>query len=187
MNTYMRLDDFTVPGFGLKVSGGMEIRTADLSGETSGTASVDKGVKPKRLDVHLMIPWTQKSQLRELIQVAETKDSDGSMHIYRVANDTANLAGVRQASFTGQVRWGEVDGLAAWDVGFSLKEHASVPEKTEQRESAKSSTSQTTDGDSVTSASTSSEATSETETTTTASSAVKSFSSVLSYVNKNLR
>ncbi|GAB6177972.1 hypothetical protein JCM16814_28630 [Desulfobaculum senezii] len=140
MNTLLRLDDFTVPGYGLRVSGDLEIKTADLSGETSGTATAEKGVKPKKLRVSCTVPFAESHALRGLIRIAEAKDEDGTLHIYTVANLTANAAGVRQAQFCDHVQWQEVDGLAAWSVSFTLREHMSVPERVETRQKPKQKT-----------------------------------------------
>lgn len=150
MNTFLRLDDFNVPGFGLRVSGDLEIKTADLSGETSGTATAEKGVKPKKLRVSCSIAFTEARALRELIRIAEAKDEDGTLHIYTVANLTANAAGVRQAQFCDHVQWQEVDGLAAWSVSFTLREHMSVPERVETRQKPQQkAVEQQSDGQSV--------------------------------------
>ena len=49
MSTYLRLGDFNVPGYGLQVNGNLEIRTEELSGETSGSDQVSKSVLPSPL------------------------------------------------------------------------------------------------------------------------------------------
>ncbi len=172
MNTFLRLDDYIAPGYGLQVTGDMEIRTADLSGETSATARVDQGVKPKTLSVSLTVPYVEQESLRKLVRIAEARDADGSLHIYRVANATANVAGVRQARFTDHVRWREMEGAAAWAVTFTLREHASAPERVEQREAAKTATAQTSRGATVTSGEGASDG---------------SFQNVLRYIEKELR
>lgn len=136
MNNFMRLDDFNVPGYGLSVTGSLDIRTADLSGETSGTDAVSKGTKGKKLDVSLSIRFEDEADLRDLIRVAEARGNGGRLKVYTVANTTANAAGVRQARFEGAVRWQEKDGLRAWDVSFALREYLSNPERVEQREAA---------------------------------------------------
>ncbi|MGL5498306.1 MAG: hypothetical protein ACRDCQ_15275, partial [Aeromonas sobria] len=40
---------------------------------------------------------------------------------------------VRQAKFAGRITASEQEGLLAWQVQFTLREHNSVPEKREQR------------------------------------------------------
>ena len=143
---FLRLGDFNVPGYGLSVTGDLEIRTEDLSGETSATDSAEKGVKPKALTVSLSIRFADEQDLRDLIRVAEAKNSDGSMKIYTVTNRTANAAGVRQVRFTDHVRWQEQDGLQAWSVSFTLREYLSVPERVEQREAQASTEAQASEG-----------------------------------------
>ena len=39
----MRLDDYKVPGFGLRVSGSFTLKKQDASGDTSSTAKAEKG------------------------------------------------------------------------------------------------------------------------------------------------
>ncbi|MBI9109918.1 DNA-binding protein [Maridesulfovibrio ferrireducens] len=134
MNTFLRLGDYNVPGYGLKVSGGMEIYDEELSGETSGTDVVNKGIKAKNLNVSLNIKFKDQDKLRELIQVLETKDENGEMKIYTIANRTANMGGIRQVRCTSSVGWDEQETVRAWSVSFSLREHLSVPERVEQRE-----------------------------------------------------
>ncbi|HAS87818.1 MAG TPA: DNA-binding protein [Desulfovibrio sp.] len=134
MNTFLRLGDYNVPGYDLKVTGGMEIYEEDLSGETSGTDTAHKGIKPKTLNVSLNIRFKDKSQLQELIKVLETKDSTGEMKVYTVANQTANAGGITQVKVFERVEWTEQDGLRAWSVNFRLREHLSVPEKVELRQ-----------------------------------------------------
>lgn len=41
---------------------------------------------------------------------------------------------VRQAKFAGRITASEQEGLLAWQVQFTLREHNSVPEKREQRQ-----------------------------------------------------
>lgn len=41
---------------------------------------------------------------------------------------------MRQAKFTGRITASEQEGLLAWQVQFTLREHNSVPEKREQRQ-----------------------------------------------------
>ena len=134
MNTFLRLGSYNVPGYGLKVTGGMEIYEEDLSGETSGSDTAHKGIKPKTLSVSLSIRYQDDNQLKELIRVLEAKDSTGEMKVYTVANRTANTGGITQVKCFERVEWTEQDGLRAWSVNFKLREHLSVPEKVEQRQ-----------------------------------------------------
>lgn len=134
MNTFLRLGSYNVPGYGLKVNGGMEIHEEDLSGETSGTDTAHKGIKPKTLSVSLNINFRDESKLQELISVLEAKDSTGEMQVYTIANLTANAGGITQVKCCESVEWSEQDDKRAWSVTFKLREHLSVSEKVEQRQ-----------------------------------------------------
>ena len=143
MSAYLRLGSFNVPGYGLQVTGDLEIRTEDLSGETSGSDLVSKGVKPKTLTVSLNIRFENEKDLRSLVRVAEARGSNGSLTVYTIVNRTANAAGMRQVQFTDHVRWAEQEGVRAWSVSFTLREYLSVPERVEQREKSPATVSQT--------------------------------------------
>ena len=149
MNELMRLDDFNVPGFGLTVTGDLEIRTQDLSGETSGTARAEQGLKPKKLNVFLSIRFKDKTQLHSLFQVIEARDENGEGKVYTIANRDANAVGIRQVKFTDRVSWKPQEGKRAWDVSFVLREYFSVPEKAEQRESQPETVAQKSEGKAV--------------------------------------
>lgn len=144
--TYMMLDDYTIPGFGLTVSANMEIRSEELSGETSGTDQADKGVKPKTLSVALCIRFTDESDLTKLTRLAEGKDANGEMAVYDITNAMANAMGIRQVKFSDNYSVNPASGLRKWDVSFTLKEHRSIPEMAEAREAAKGTVSMTSDG-----------------------------------------
>lgn len=131
--SFLRLDQYDVPGKSLKIGGGMDIRASDASGETSSTDEVDKGTKAKKLPVSLVIPFSNEADLKRLIRVAEAKEN-GTRKVYTITNQTANVAGIRQVRFAEGFNWQEKDGLLAWDVSFTLKEYLSNPERVEQRE-----------------------------------------------------
>lgn len=149
MNTHLRLGDFNVPGYGLVVIGDLEIRTEDLSGETSGSDLVTKGTKPKTLTVSLNIRFDDGQGLKDLVRVAEARESGGDLMVYTIVNRTANAAGIRQVQFTEHVRWAEQENTRAWSVSFTLREYLSVPERVEQREEAAQTVSQTSTGQAV--------------------------------------
>ncbi len=130
---YLRLDDFTVPGFDLLVSLGMKFKDADASGDSSSTAKASKGAKGKKLDVKIKIRFTDEKDLRELTRVAEAKEK-GDQKIYTVTNRTANAAGMRQARFSGEFTVDEQENARCWLVSFALAEHKSNPEMAEARE-----------------------------------------------------
>lgn len=132
----MRLDDYKVPGFGLRVSGSFTLKKQDASGDTSSTAKAEKGIKAKTLTVTTQIRYKDESDLRELIRVSEAKGGSGAK-VYTIANTTANAAGIRQVVFSDRVSWDEQEGRKCWNVQFTLAEYKSVPERAESREKAK--------------------------------------------------
>ena len=132
----MRLDDYKVPGFGLRVSGSFTLKKQDASGDTSSTAKAEKGIKAKTLTVTTQIRYKDESDLRELIRVSEAKGGSGAK-VYTIANTTANAAGIRQVVFSDRVSWDEQEGRKCWNVQFTLAEHKSVPERAEARAKAK--------------------------------------------------
>lgn len=149
MTGFLRLNGWNVPGYGLAVSGGLEMHTEDLSGETSATDRVEKGVKPKTFSVSINICFENADDLAELIRKAEAKDEDGALIIYTITCREADVAGIRQVRFADAIRWKPFDRLRAWSVSFTLREYLSVPEKAEQREKGKQSVAQTSDGETV--------------------------------------
>lgn len=194
MTDFLRLDDYNVPGYGLTVTGDLEIRTEDLSGETSGTARVDKGLKPKRLNVSLCIRFKDQDALRDLVRVVEARGRNGEGKVYTIANREANVAGIRQVRFTDKFDWKPISGLKAWSVSFTLREYLSVPERVEQRETKPEAVAQTNQGKTVTAetentqSTTTSDATAD-ETEQTAQPAQEPLTSVekiLSWVDKAL-
>ena len=95
---FLLLNDYDVPGYNLKIGGGMTIRTSDASGETSSTDEVDKGTKGKKLTVSLSIRFADEADLKRLIRVSEAK-VNGARKIYTITNKTANTVGIRQVRF----------------------------------------------------------------------------------------
>ena len=134
---FLRLDDYTVPGFGLRVSGAFQLKKADASGETSSTTKADKGTKGKTLTVTTQIRYQDEADLRELIRISEAKGSGESGKVYTITNTTANAAGIRQVIFADRVSWDEQEGRRCWNVSFTLAEHKSVPERAEARKADK--------------------------------------------------
>lgn len=134
--SFLILDDFTVPGFGLNVSINEQLKSEDASGESSSTATAKKGNKGKKLEVRLSLRFKHADELRQLMRVAEaTEGKDGK--VYTITNDTANAVGMRQGSFTGNIKVDEAENLRLWEISFTLTEHISVPEMDESRQGAK--------------------------------------------------
>ncbi|MDG9666717.1 DNA-binding protein [Hahella sp. CR1] len=129
----MRLNDFTVPGTELTVTGNLRIETEDLGGQTSGTDRANKGIKPKTLTVSLLILKKHAGDLTDLVKVAEAEDGAGKLRVYDIVEDTARAMNVRQVQFTGAFVCKDLSPSQAWRVSFTLAEYLSVAEKTEQR------------------------------------------------------
>lgn len=131
----MQLDDYRIPGSQIQVNGDLELKTEDIAGETSGTESVEKGIKPKVLRVSLIIRFQDQNDLNALIKKAESLTDAGERVIYTITHRTANAAGVRQVRFFDHLTWNEDGNLQLWKVSFSLKEYMSNPERVENRSS----------------------------------------------------
>ena len=127
------LGDFSVKGFGLKVTAELALPESDLSGQSSSSASAEEGIKPKRLRVSINIPYDDVDALTGLITLAEATDTNGSREIYNIVNQTAAAYRVRQVRFTERFTAQEQDDSQAWAVTFVLVEHRSIPERIEQK------------------------------------------------------
>ncbi|MNG03675.1 hypothetical protein D3C77_654110 [compost metagenome] len=79
------------------------------------------------------MPFNDEQALSRLFELADAKGDGGKRHIYRVGSLLAKSVKVRQAKFAGRITASEQEGLLAWQVQFTLREHNSVPEKREQR------------------------------------------------------
>jgi len=148
MKPIMRLGAFNVPGYDLKVNSNMEIKTDDLSGETSSTDKVSKGIKGKRLTVSLKIKYEDAQDLSRLRTVAEAIGDNEELKVYTIANATASAMGVRQVQFS-DFRANEAETLKIWNVSFQLTERDSVAEKVEQRKMKPDNLVQTSEGEKI--------------------------------------
>lgn len=131
--SYLKLDDYTVPGHGLKVTSSFEFKSQDISGSASSTAKAGQGTKAKIFSVQLFIKYSEAESLRKLIEVAETKGSIISAKDYTITNDTANAMGVKKVSFTGKFSVDEQDSQSRWLVSFTLYERSSNAEMIQSR------------------------------------------------------
>lgn len=86
------------------------------------------------LRVSVLIPFTADLDLQALVKVAEGKTEKGEKKIYTITNRTANAAGIRQVRFVEVIKGDEADGMQMWKVAFTLQEHASNPQRFEQRQ-----------------------------------------------------
>ncbi|MFM5450707.1 hypothetical protein ACET9A_01805 [Aeromonas veronii] len=118
----------------MRISASMQFQDKDNSGQTSSTSSSEQGEKAKELDVSGLVPFNDEQTLNRLFELAAAKQDGGQRHIYRVGSLLAKGVKVRQAKFAGRITASEQEGLLAWQVQFTLREHNSVPEKREQRQ-----------------------------------------------------
>ena len=127
------LDGNCVRGKGLKVAASLRIESDDMSGQTSNTDSAHKGFKPKTLEVSLLVPYRDRTDLMQLMSWAEATAGGGQRHVYRIVNDTAEAFGVRLVEFSDGLSAREDDQLHAWRVQFTLSEKLSTAERVEKR------------------------------------------------------
>lgn len=134
--SYLLLDDYRIPGYDLRVGLTLKLKDEDASGETSSTAKVSKGAKGKKLDVQTKIKFSNEQDLKELFRIAEA-GANGKQKVYALTNPTGNAVGMRQATFTRDIKVTPQDGVRAWVVDFVLAEHKSIPEMAESRQAKK--------------------------------------------------
>ncbi|WP_444894904.1 baseplate complex protein [Microbulbifer sp. SSSA005] len=136
----MVLNDTKIPGYGLTVSVATEFSSESLSGETSSTSSVHKGIKPKIITVSFIIKYIEADSLTSFYRLAESVNDNGELTVYNITSSSANAANIRQVIFSGRIDQREMQDIKAWRISFSLQEYLSTAEKTELRqESTKSS------------------------------------------------
>ena len=143
------LDGQRVRGQGMKITANLRIESDDLSGQTSNSEAAHKGFKPKTLAVTMTIRYQEKSDLRDLMRLAEATESGGQRKTYRIVNDTAEGFGVRQVQFSDGVSAREDDSLFCWRIQFTLSEKLSNPERVEKRRPANGVNAQGADGQAV--------------------------------------
>lgn len=148
MPDFLLLDNYTVPGFGLTASLTLPIKDEDASGDSSSTSKAEKGKKGKKLDVKIKIRFKDEAKLTEFMALAEaTSKGDGKM--FTITNRVANAGGMRQGRFSGDVKIDPQEGLAMWELSFSLSEHKSVSERAEDREDTPAVAAQQNNGSGV--------------------------------------
>ncbi len=130
----MMLGNFKVPDKELKVSVSMSFGSEKLGGQTSGTDTAHKGIKPKTVYVSLLIPFDDAKSLTELTAIAEAVTENGNLKIYDIVEPAANAMKIRQVQFCDSFDVREDYNLLAWQVDFNVQEYKSVAEKTEQRQ-----------------------------------------------------
>ena len=148
MPDFLLLDDYTVPGFGLTASLTLPIKDEDASGDSSSTSKAEKGKKGKKLEVKTKIRFKDEDKLTEFMALAEAM-SQGDGKLFTITNRVANAGGMRQGRFSGDVKIDPQEGLAMWELSFSLGEHKSVPERAEDREATPAVSAQQNNGGNV--------------------------------------
>ena len=146
----MRLGDYNLPSTELTTHIAMALHSDDLAGETSSTADVNKGVKPKIITCSCLIKFSDKQQLTDLTEVVEATDNNGDLIIHPIIDELANAMNINQVKFTENFTVREIEGIHAWRVGFKLKEFNSTAEKNEQiQQQKKIETAQKAQGNTV--------------------------------------
>ncbi|MBO0161521.1 adenine glycosylase [Vibrio alginolyticus] len=127
------LNGAQLPLKNLRISVRQQLAGQDMSGQTSATDQAETGTKGKILTIKGVIPFSMNQLLTNLFSLAEALEN-GSRHIYRISNKTAEALKIRQVKFQGAVRADEQDSHRQWSVSFELVEYLSVPERVEQRQ-----------------------------------------------------
>ena len=108
--SFLILDDFTVPGFGLNVSVSEQLKSEDASGESSSTATAKKGNKGKKLEVRLSLRFRHADDLRQLMRVAEaTSGKDGK--VYTITREDA-FAKAKMEQYEQTLKFNGLDEIA---------------------------------------------------------------------------
>lgn len=147
MNIY--LNKILVPGFDQKMSVTLTLAGKDMSGTGSHTPRAETGDKAKEVSVTTMIRYKDSNDLKQLVSLAEAKNSKGERTIYNIVNATANAMGIRQVCFDADVTAREDSKTEQWQISFRLIEYNSVAEKKELRKTKKKIQTQTAKGTKV--------------------------------------
>ncbi|MCX8578467.1 hypothetical protein J3U35_03340 [Gilliamella sp. B2717] len=132
-NIVLALDGESITLKNPSISVEYDLPEEDQSGQSSSTNSSEKGIKPKKLNISGLIEYSTPDRLSRLIELSYQTENGGAKKIYRIANATANVINLREAVFSGKVSVSPHSSLLAWQIGFSLSERKSVPEKRETR------------------------------------------------------
>ncbi|MDD9174509.1 adenine glycosylase [Aliivibrio sp. S2TY2] len=144
----LQLNQKTIRGEDIKTSIKLPFGDSDLSGLSSSTEMAETGTKAKVLTVTMVIPFQRKAWLTEIANFAEAVEQEtGARVIYRIGHDAANAIKFYEGKFSGELSINEMDSIQGWQVGFSLHEHLSVPERKNQREEIKPAKQQGGGGD----------------------------------------
>lgn len=132
-NIVLALDGESIVLKNPSISVEYDLPEEDQSGQSSSTNSSEKGIKPKKLNISGLIEYSTPDRLSRLIELSYQTENGGAKKLYRIANATANVVNLREAVFSGKVSVSPHSSLLAWQVGFTLSERKSVPEKRETR------------------------------------------------------
>lgn len=132
--TQLALDAELIPMKSPRINLSMELKDEDMSGQTSGTDASEQGDKGMVLFVTGLIPFKEPKVLKRLMVLSRQKEN-GKRKIYRIGNELAKSMTIRQVRFMGRLVADEQESLMAWKVSFQLREHLSVSEVKELRES----------------------------------------------------
>ena len=130
----LTLNGTKVPGHNLKVRANFRIESKELSGQSSASDRSEEGIKPMTLTVTLEISYKHSDDLTRLLSLARANDDNGRMTVYRIVNIIAEACKIREVTFTDNFTATEHATLNIWQISFTLAEHRTVPEKTEQRQ-----------------------------------------------------
>lgn len=130
----LTLSNIRIPGHNLKVRANFRIETKELSGQSSASDRSEEGIKPMTLTVTLEIHYKKPDDLTRLISIARSVDDNGNMTVYQIVNPIAEACKIREVTFTDNFNVAEHDNLKLWQVSFTLAEHRTVAEKSEQRQ-----------------------------------------------------
>ena len=132
-NIVLALDGESIVLKNPSISVEYDLPEEDQSGQSSSTNSSEKGIKPKKLNISGLIEYSTPDRLSRLIELSYQTEKGGAKKMYRIANATANVVNLREAVFSGKVSISPHSSLLAWQIGFTLSERKSVPEKRETR------------------------------------------------------
>ena len=144
----LSLDGELIKMKGMKIQLSMQFADEDMSGQTSGTNTTEKGDKGCELNVSGLIAYKEPDDLARLFELGRAKDGS-SRKVYRIGSNLALAVKVTQGKFAGNITATEQENMMAWAVQFTIREVKSVSEKIEQRAGKPAATATQTSKDSA--------------------------------------
>ncbi|MDW6005511.1 baseplate complex protein [Vibrio mangrovi] len=123
--------------FGLKnltVGFERELKSKDMSAQSSGTEEAEQGDKAAILNVSGLIAFHDIHKLGVLQMMSSAKDSKGNRMVYTIVEEMANAFKIKDVRFSGRFSATQQENVMAWQVSFQLKESNSVAEQKEARQ-----------------------------------------------------